>query len=43
MLTILGIIAVLTLILDGWTNKWAICKAVASLFSNFFKKITGKQ
>lgn len=41
MIYIVGLVAIVTIILDGWTNKWEICKAVGHLFSNTWKKFTG--
>jgi hypothetical protein len=42
MIKILGLVAVLMIILDGWSNKWEICKAIGHLFVNTWKKISGK-
>ena len=42
MIKILGLVLLATIILDGWSNKWAICKAIGTLFSNTWKKISGK-
>jgi FtsZ-interacting cell division protein ZipA len=39
MITIVGIVAVVMIILDGWTNKWEICRAIGHLFVNTWKKI----
>ena len=41
MITILGLVLVVIIILDGWTNKWAIIKSIGTLFSNTWKKFTG--
>lgn len=42
MIYIAGLVAVVTIALDGWSNKWAICKSVGTLFSNTWKKISGQ-
>jgi hypothetical protein len=42
MIKILGLAMLLVIILDGWSNKWAIMKAIGSLFANTWKKISGK-
>lgn len=41
MIWIIGVVAVVTIGLDGWSNKWEITKAVGHLFRNTWKKISG--
>ena len=43
MIKILGLILVVIIILDGWTNGWAIMKSIGTLFSNTWKKFTGSR
>jgi hypothetical protein len=42
MIYLIGLVAVVMVILDGWSNKWQICKAIGALFANTWKKISGK-
>jgi len=42
MIKILGLAMFLVIVLDGWSNKWAIMKSIGTLFTNTWKKISGK-
>lgn len=42
MITLLGLIFLVVIGLDAFINKWAICKSVGALFTNAWKKVSGK-